>query len=146
MADLSDIERLVPGEHGLATVSMAEPDGTVHSSVVNAGVFPHPVSGNPTVAFVARAASHKIRHLRDDPNITVLLRVGWEWAAVVGTAELIGPDDELDGFDPTRVPQLLRDVYTAAGGIHEDWDEYDRVMAAERRTAVLVTPTRFLGR
>lgn len=31
---------------------------------------------------------------------------------------------------------------SAAGGTHEDFDEYDRVMAAERRAAVLVRPTR----
>ena len=39
------------------------------------------------------------------------------------------------------MPQLLRDVFTAAGGVHEDWDEYDRVMAAERRAAVFIHPT-----
>jgi hypothetical protein len=33
-------------------------------------------------------------------------------------------------------------VFTAAGGTHDDWDEYDRVMAAERRTVVLLTPKR----
>jgi len=32
-------------------------------------------------------------------------------------------------------------VFTACGGTHDDWNEYDRVMA-EQRTAVLVTPTR----
>jgi hypothetical protein len=37
---------------------------------------------------------------------------------------------------------LLRAVFTAAGGEHEDWDEYDRVMAEQRRTVVLVEPTR----
>ena len=40
------------------------------------------------------------------------------------------------------VPQVLRDVFSAAGGTHDDWDEYDRVMAAERRLAVLVGPER----
>ena len=35
---------------------------------------------------------------------------------------------------------LLRDIFRAAGGSHEDWDEYDRVTAAERRAAVLITP------
>ena len=46
---------------------------------------------------------------------------------------------------PDRLPALLRDVFTAAGGTHDDWAEYDRVMAAERRAAVLVTPTRIYG-
>jgi len=40
------------------------------------------------------------------------------------------------------VPQLLRDVFSAAGGTHDDWDEYDRVMADEDRLAVLVRPER----
>jgi hypothetical protein len=33
---------------------------------------------------------------------------------------------------------LLRDVFSAAGGRHDDWDEYGRVVAEQRRTAVLV--------
>ena len=37
---------------------------------------------------------------------------------------------------------LLRAVFTAAGGTHDNWDEYDRVMAEQRRTVVLVAPTR----
>ena len=37
---------------------------------------------------------------------------------------------------------LLRDIFTAAGGTHDDWDTYDRVMREERRTAVLIAPTR----
>jgi hypothetical protein len=36
-------------------------------------------------------------------------------------------------------------VFTAAGGVHDDWEEYDRVMAEQRRTAVLVTPHRVYG-
>jgi hypothetical protein len=37
---------------------------------------------------------------------------------------------------------LLRDIFCAAGGTHDDWATYDRVMREERRTAVLVSPTR----
>jgi hypothetical protein len=37
---------------------------------------------------------------------------------------------------------LLRDVFTAAGGTHDDWDTYDAVMAREHRTAVLLSPGR----
>jgi hypothetical protein len=36
----------------------------------------------------------------------------------------------------------LREIFTAAGGTHEDFGAYDRVMAAERRTAILVTRPR----
>lgn len=145
MADLSDIARLVPGEHGLATVSLSLADGTVHTSVVNAGVLDHPVTGERVVGLVVRGGSYKHKRVRVDPRLTVLFRVSWDWAAVAGSVEIIGPDDELEGFDPSGVPQLLRNVFIAAGGTHDDWDEYDRVMAEERRTALLVTPSRYFG-
>ena len=43
------------------------------------------------------------------------------------------------------VKKDFRHTGTAAGGTHEDWVEYDRVMAAERRVAVLVEPERTYG-
>jgi hypothetical protein len=64
-----------------------------------------------------------------------VIRVGWQWAAAEGPATLIGPDD-------SDVRLLLREIFTAAGGTHEDFATYDRVMAEERRTAVLITPER----
>jgi hypothetical protein len=36
-------------------------------------------------------------------------------------------------------------VFVGAGGTHDDWDTYDRVMREERRAAVLVAPTRVRG-
>jgi hypothetical protein len=36
----------------------------------------------------------------------------------------------------------LRDIFTAAGGAHDDWDAYDRTMLEQRRTAVFVVPSR----
>jgi hypothetical protein len=72
--------------------------------------------------------------------------VGWRWQTVVGTVTLIGPDDPLEGFDPAGLPQLLRDVFLSTGSTHDDWPTYDRVMAEERRCAVLVRPDRVYGR
>ncbi|HLU56353.1 MAG TPA: pyridoxamine 5'-phosphate oxidase family protein [Pseudonocardia sp.] len=109
-------------------------------SVVNAGVLPHPVTGEPTVAFVSRGGTAKLANLRRDPRATLVFRSGWEWVAVRGPVELAGPDDPMPGVD---LRQLLRDIFTAAGGTHPDFDTYDRVMAEERRTAVLLRPTRF---
>jgi hypothetical protein len=40
--------------------------------------------------------------------------------------------------DATRL--LLGDIVAAAERAHEDWDTFERVMAGERRAAVLVTP------
>lgn len=138
MATLDQVRALVGRENGLAVVFTSRADGTGQASIVNAGVLDHPVSGDPVVGFVVRGDTLKHRHLRKRPHMTVVFRVEWEWVAVEGDADLAGPDDELDGFDQAKVPQLLRDVFTAAGGTHDDWDEYDRVMAAERRAAVLV--------
>lgn len=56
---------------------------------------------------------------------------------------MVGPDDAQPWLtDADRLRMLLREVFTAAGGSHDDWDEYDRVMARERRAVVLIAPTR----
>jgi PPOX class probable F420-dependent enzyme len=130
-------------EHWLAVLVTIRADGEPSVSLVNAGVLPHPVDGSPAVAFVARGGTAKLANLRRNPHVTLVFRAGWEWVAVHGPAELAGPDDRLAGLDPTDVPHVLRDIYAAAGGHHPDLDEYDRVMTAERRTAVLVRPRRF---
>jgi len=134
MTAITDFARLVPREHGLCVVSTLRPDGTIQSSVVNAGVLDHPVTGRPVVGLVAMGGSRKLANLRARPAITVVVRAGWEWAAAEGEAELAGPADPLPG--------LLRDVFKAAGGTHDDWAEYDRGMAREGRTAVLIEPRR----
>ena len=85
-----------------------------------------------------------MRHLRGNPRAAVTFRVDWRWATVEGPVTLVGPDDALPGFDPGDVPGLLRRVFAACGGSHDDWDTYDRVMADERRLAVLVDVERVL--
>ncbi|WP_203898987.1 TIGR03618 family F420-dependent PPOX class oxidoreductase [Virgisporangium aliadipatigenens] len=142
MADLDDFAALVPRDHGLCVVSTLRPDGSVQSSVVNAGVLAHPHRDGRVVGLVARGDSRKLRHLRADPRVTIVVRAGWQWVAVEGTAELIGPDDPAPDVDAEALRLLLREVFTAAGGTHDDWATYDRVMVEERRTAVLVTPRR----
>jgi len=142
VVSLDRVRELVAGEHGLAVVTTQRSDGSMPASVVNAGVLEHPVTGDAVVGFVARGGTRKLANLRARPRATVVFRVGWEWVTVEGSTELAGPDDPLAGFDAGRLPHLLRDVFAAAGGAHDDWDEYDRVMAAERRTAVLVRPER----
>jgi PPOX class probable F420-dependent enzyme len=138
VADVELVRRLVAAEGGLAIVSTARANGTIQSSLVNAGVTADPVDGHAVVAFVARGDAIKLKHLRRRPYANVVFRVGWEWVAVEGATTLIGPDDRHPDVAAGDVPALLREIFTDAGGTHDDWDEYDRVMAAERRTAVLV--------
>ncbi|HKA92693.1 MAG TPA: TIGR03618 family F420-dependent PPOX class oxidoreductase [Acidimicrobiia bacterium] len=142
MASLEYVRDLVRRDHGLAVVVTQRGDGTPQASIANAGVLAHPVRGDAVVGIVVRGDTRKHANLRRRPRATVVFRVGWEWVAVEGPVELAGPDDALAGLDPGRVPPLLREVFSAAGGTHDDWDEYDRVMAAERRVAVLVAPER----
>jgi hypothetical protein len=139
-SDLSSFAGLVGEDHGLAVLSVARPDGTVSSSVVNAGVLAHPLTGGPAVGLVAIGGARKLDYLRAARYATVVLRAGWRWAAAEGPADIAGPDDPLDGFAADRLPGLLREIFAAAGGTHDDWDTYDRVMAAEHRAAVLITP------
>jgi PPOX class probable F420-dependent enzyme len=142
MTDLTGFARLIAAEHGLCVVSTARPDGSVQSSVVNAGVLAHPVTGAEVVGFVVRPGTRKLVNLRRRPRATIVARVGWEWAAAEGPVELAGPDDALPGLDPGGLAPLLRAVFTAAGGSHDDWAAYDRAMAEERRIAVLMAPDR----
>jgi hypothetical protein len=37
---------------------------------------------------------------------------------------------------------LIRDIFRAAGGTHDDWATFDRAMVEERRAAVLIHPQR----
>jgi hypothetical protein len=52
----------------------------------------------------------------------------------------------MPGVNAERLRLLLREIFTAAGGEHDDFDAYDRVMADERRVAVLVRPERGFSR
>lgn len=141
MATLRDVATIAAAENGLVFVSTLRRDGTIQSSLVNAGSIRHPVSGREVLAFVTYGRA-KLTNLRARPQITLSFRSGWQWVALEGTAEIIGPDDPHPAVDAERLRVLLREVFSAAGGTHDDWDEYDRVMAKERRAVVLVEPTR----
>lgn len=139
--DLVGFEDIGAQDSHLAVVATTRTDGTVQASVVNAGVLSHPVSGEQVVGFVTYGNT-KLGNLRKRPWTTVVFRAGWQWASVEGPADIIGPDDQISGFAPSDLPELLRSVFRAAGGSHSDWDDYDRVMKQERRAAVLVHPRR----
>ncbi|MEU2040314.1 hypothetical protein [Nocardia niwae] len=145
MTDLADFARLIAGDHGLCVVSTFRADSTIQSSLVNAGVLRHPETGAEVVGMVVRGGARKLDNLRARARATIVARVGWQWCAAEGPVWIAGPDDPAPGLDAERLRLLLREVFTAAGGVHEDWDEYDRVMAAERRAVVLILPDRVYG-
>jgi PPOX class probable F420-dependent enzyme len=135
MGSVDDLRRIVALDHGLATLATQRGDGTIHLTLVNAGVIDHPVDGETVAAFVSRQGTRKFANLSARPQATLQWRAGWAWVAAEGDVEVLGPGTP-------DLPALLRTIFTAAGGQHEDWAEFDRVMAAEQRAAVLVHPRR----
>ena len=137
MTTLQDAAALGRDEQGLAVVSTLRADATIQSSLVNAGVVPDPSSGADVLAFVTYGKV-KLANLLARPQLAVTFRSGWRWATVEGRASLVGPGDT----DPETLRLLLREIFVAAGGTHDDWDGYDRTMLEQGRTAVLVETTR----
>jgi PPOX class probable F420-dependent enzyme len=142
MVTLHDAVDLARSDNGLAVVSTLRSDQTIQASLINAGILDHPATGEPVLGFVTYGRV-KLANLRARPAVALTFRDGWKWATVEGRAELAGPDDWPEWLTGTeQLRGLLRDVFTACGGTHDNWSEYDRVMAEQRRTAVLVVPTR----
>ncbi|WP_433429869.1 TIGR03618 family F420-dependent PPOX class oxidoreductase [Nonomuraea sp. CA-141351] len=141
MTSFDEVAALGRAESGLAVISTLRAAATIQTSVVNVAFMSHPLTGAQVAAFVTYGKV-KLANLRLRPQMTVTVRSGWQWAAVEGTAELVGPDDPHPAVDAERLRLILREIFTAAGGTHDDWDTYDRVMREQRRTAVFVTPVR----
>ena len=120
-------------------------DGRVLSSVVNCGVIDHPTTDTPCVAFVSAGHAARLNHIRRGSQVTVAIRRGWAWRSATGAADLIGPHSLPENFSSEDLRLLLREVFESAGGNHEDWNEYDRVMSTEERVVVLISPERILG-
>jgi PPOX class probable F420-dependent enzyme len=142
MITLPEAWELSRKDSGLAVVSTLRADHTIQSSLVNTSIIER--SGEAVLGFVTYGRV-KLANLRHRPQVTAAFRAGWQWASVEGRAVLAGPDDPQPGLDAEALRHLLRDIFTAAGGTHDDWAEYDRVMREQRRTAVLITPTRVYG-
>lgn len=142
MATFRDVCRFAADEVGLCVVATTRPDGSAHATVVNAGPIRHPLTGADCVGLVVRGSSAKLGHVRRTGRLSVTFRRGWRWAGVEGPAEVVDTDETAGSAGLAR---FLREVFTAAGGTHDDWDEYDRVMAEEGRVAILVRPDRILG-
>ena len=130
-SNLDLVRRIGAASRWLTVVATCRPDGSIHASLVNAGVLDDPVTGEPAIAMVVRGDARKLAHFRRYGRAAATFHHGWEWVSVEGPVRIAGSD-----------PELLRAVFKAAGGTHDDWAEYDRVMAEEGRVAVFIDPTR----
>ncbi|KRD04900.1 pyridoxamine 5'-phosphate oxidase [Mycobacterium sp. Root265] len=142
MVTLNDAVSLAAAEKGLAIVSTVRADATIQASLINAATLLHPATGQQVLGFVTYGKV-KLTNLRARPQIAVTFRNGGQWATVEGRAELAGPDDPQPWLaDSETLRMLLREVFTSAGGTHDDWATFDRTMVEQRRAAVLIAPTR----
>ena len=145
MSDIEIFSNYLLEETGLVTVSTTQVDGRVLSSVVNCGMIEHPLTGATCVAFVSGSRAARLKHIDRGSQVTITARRGWAWSSVTGPADLIRPEQVPESIDKEQMRLLLREVFHAAGGVHDDLEEYDRAMAQEGRVVVCVTPERVLG-
>ena len=145
MSDIEIFSNYLSEETGLVTVSTTQVDGKVLSSVVNCGMIEHPLTGATCVAFVSGSRAARLKHIDRGSQVTITARRGWAWSSVTGPADLIRPEQVPETIDKEQMRLLLREVFHAAGGVHDDLEEYDRAMAQEGRVVVCVTPERVLG-
>jgi PPOX class probable F420-dependent enzyme len=131
MPTLDDVAAMLK-QQPYAVVSTIRPSGTVQSTLVNVGMY---ADG---VGFTTAGRSLKEYNLKHNPACTVTIHHGPHWITVEGKARLYS----WDLTDPETMQRLLRELYVAAGGTHDDWDTYDRVIREERRAAVVVVPER----
>ena len=135
--EFNDALPFLEQEHS-AVVTTIGRSGLPQATIVRAG----PYEG--TMAFVVRGGTVKLANLKRDDRCTVLVaKPDWtRYATVEGRAATHRQDNT--GEEELRL--LLRRVFSAAGGTHSDWEEFDRVMREEARAVVLVTPERVYGR
>jgi PPOX class probable F420-dependent enzyme len=132
---LADVAAMLK-QQPYAVVSTIRPSGTIQSTLVNVGIY---ADG---VGFTTVEQSRKEYNLRCNPACTITIHHGPYWITVEGKARLY----TWDNTDPETMRRLLQEIYVAAGGTHDDWDTYDRVIREERRAAVVVVPERIYVR
>jgi len=113
-------------------------NGAAQMSIVTCGLY------RKTAAFTTTADRAKLLNLKRDPRCSLLVAKSDWWGYVVleGHAQLISPGEA----DPEELRTALRQVYRAAAGKdHPDWEEYDRAMVEQVRSAVLVVPEQVYG-
>ncbi len=132
-----NIDDLTPllAQNQVVNFSTYRRDGRQQMSLVTVGRV------GDALAFTTRQRNAKYANLMRDPRCAMMvmspdLRV---YAVLDGDAQVVGAHNS----DADTLRATLRDVYRAsAGKEHPNWDEYDAVMAEQKRVAILLAPTR----
>ena len=120
--------------HDRTVLSTRRRNGRPQMSLVNSGL----VDG--AVCISSRAPLAKVRNIRRDPEVSVLIFTEaffGSWVQIDGRAEIVDQPEALD---------LLVTVYRAISGEHPDWDDYRAAMIRDERVVIRIHPERASGR
>ena len=113
-------------------------DGAAQLSIITVGPY------GEGAAFTTTEERAKLHNLRRNPRCSLLV-AREDWTAYIvlqGTARVFSAGNT----DGEELRRMLREVFrTAAGREHPDWAEYDRAMAEQRRSAIIVVPEHIYG-
>jgi len=130
--DLADALAFVAG-HDRTVLTTRRRDGRPQMSPVNSGL----VDG--AVCISSRAPLAKVRNIRRDPEVSVLILSSeffGSWVQIDGRAEIIDQPEALE---------LLETVYRTIAGEHPNWDEYRQAMVRDERVVIRIVPERASG-
>lgn len=121
---LEEFNAMAARGHGIdGVLSTVRAGETIQSSLASAGVL-HLVDGH-------RVLLREVYPATCRPRATVSARPGGTGPPSGATAQLIGARATATGYRSRAAARLpVREVFTAAAGTHDDWNECDRVMAA----------------
>ncbi len=135
---LDDKLRRFIGENRRGVLTTFRRNGSAQMSIITCGPL------QDGVAFTTTEDRAKLRNLRRNSRCSLLV-AREDWSAYVvlqGAARLLSPGSA----DANELRLALREVYrTAAASEHPDWDEYDRAMVEQRRSAIIVVPEHIYG-
>lgn len=131
MRDRDFDPRVLLAECPIGVLATIRPDGRPQLSPV----MPHYEGAGGRILVSTQEGLVKTRNLRREPwaALQVTSADGLAWATAEGPVTMTGPGADPDGPEV----EALVGYYRAAAGEHPSWEEYRRVMVAERR--VLVT-------
>jgi PPOX class probable F420-dependent enzyme len=123
--DLDKARDFIRSNH-TAVLATFRSDGRPQMSPVAAAV-----DGEGRVIISSRETAYKVKNLRRDPRVSVLVtKAGsWDWVQVDGTASVLSLPEAMEP---------LVEYYRLSAGEHPDWDDYRAAMERERRLLVRV--------
>jgi PPOX class probable F420-dependent enzyme len=123
--DLDKARDFIRSNHS-AVLATFRSDGRPQMSPVGAAV-----DGEGRVIISSRETAYKVKNLRRDPRVSVLVtKAGsWDWVQVDGTASVLSLPEAMEP---------LVEYYRLSAGEHPDWDDYRAAMERERRLLVRV--------